>query len=74
MLGRSVLVAGDLATGQLVEPFELRVPASYAYYWVTSDTRAQDSVLSDFKSFIAEITKGDADLGHRSSKKATKQT
>lgn len=58
MLGRSVLVAGDLAMGQLSEPFALRVPASYAYYLVTSDTRSEDAVLANFKSFIADITRG----------------
>lgn len=34
-LGRSVLVAGDLAQGRLVAPFEVRIPATFSYWFVT---------------------------------------
>jgi LysR family transcriptional regulator, glycine cleavage system transcriptional activator len=34
VLGRSALVADDLATGRLVQPFELSLPAGFAYYVV----------------------------------------
>jgi hypothetical protein len=30
--GRSALVADDLAAGRLVRPFELSLPAGFAYY------------------------------------------
>jgi LysR family glycine cleavage system transcriptional activator len=34
VLGRSALVADDLAAGRLVRPFELSLPAGFAYYVV----------------------------------------
>ena len=34
MLGRSALVSDDLAAGRLVRPFELSLPAGFAYYVV----------------------------------------
>lgn len=34
-LGRSILVAADLAQGRLVAPFEVRIPASFSYWFVT---------------------------------------
>jgi LysR family glycine cleavage system transcriptional activator len=34
VLGRSALVADDLAAGRLVRPFELSLPAGFAYYGV----------------------------------------
>ena len=52
LLGRSVLVAGDIAAGRLVEPFNTRVPASYAYYFVKPRGKALSSILSDVKEFI----------------------
>jgi LysR family glycine cleavage system transcriptional activator len=36
VLGRSALVADDLAAGRLVRPFELSLPAGFAYYLVGS--------------------------------------
>jgi LysR family glycine cleavage system transcriptional activator len=33
-LGRSALVADDLAAGRLVRPFDLSLPAGFAYYVV----------------------------------------
>jgi len=33
-LGRSVLVAGDLAQGRLVAPFDASIPATYSYWFV----------------------------------------
>ena len=34
-LGRSVLVAGDLASGRLIAPFEISIPATFSYWFVT---------------------------------------
>jgi LysR family glycine cleavage system transcriptional activator len=34
VLGRSALVADELAAGRLVRPFELSLPAGFAYYVV----------------------------------------
>lgn len=34
-LGRSVLVADDLATGRLIAPFKTQLTASYSYWLVT---------------------------------------
>lgn len=33
-LGRSVLVAGDLASGRLIAPFDVSIPATYSYWFV----------------------------------------
>ncbi|MEO1720362.1 MAG: LysR substrate-binding domain-containing protein [Pseudomonadota bacterium] len=38
-LGRSRLVAGDIAAGRLVRPFEISLEASYAYWFVTPTDR-----------------------------------
>jgi len=36
VLGRSALVANDLAAGRLVRPFELSLPAGFAYYGLST--------------------------------------
>ena len=33
-LGRSILVAGDLAQGRLVAPFDVSIAATYSYWFV----------------------------------------
>jgi LysR family transcriptional regulator, glycine cleavage system transcriptional activator len=33
-LGRSVLVAGDLASGRLIAPFDISIPATFSYWFV----------------------------------------
>ena len=40
-LGRSALLAEDLAAGRLVKPFELTLPADFAYYMVCLEMTAQ---------------------------------
>lgn len=44
-LGRSVLVAGDLAQGRLVAPFDIRIPATFSYWFVTpADARPRREI------------------------------
>jgi LysR family glycine cleavage system transcriptional activator len=51
-LGRSVLVADDLATGRLVRPFATTLPLRYAYYVVHPKKLAQDSKVPVFRRWL----------------------
>ena len=51
-LGRSVLVADDLAQGRLVAPFELRIPASFAYWFVTPAKARASRKVDLFRSWL----------------------
>ncbi|MEM8628104.1 MAG: transcriptional regulator GcvA [Pseudomonadota bacterium] len=44
-LGRSILVADDLRVGRLIAPFDLSLPASFAYWFVSPTGAAQPADL-----------------------------
>jgi len=51
-LGRSALVADDLAAGRLVRPFELSLPASFAYYVVYPPHALQRPNVKAFRDWL----------------------
>ena len=56
-LGRSVLVADDIAAGHLVQPFDLSLPAPHAYYIVYAEERADEPKIAAFRDWIIEEAK-----------------
>jgi LysR family transcriptional regulator, glycine cleavage system transcriptional activator len=55
-LGRSALIAADLAAGRLVRPFELSLPAGFAYYVVYPPRALQRPNVKAFRDWLmAEI-------------------
>ncbi|NQW11283.1 MAG: transcriptional regulator GcvA [Alphaproteobacteria bacterium] len=59
-LGRSVLVADDLAAGRLISPFELQLPAQSAYYFVCPDGAQDRPKIKAFRDWILEEVARDA--------------
>ena len=58
-LGERALVAGDLAVGRLVRPFELSVPATFAYYVVAPEAAADRPKVAAFRDWaLAEAARG----------------
>lgn len=53
-LGRSALVLDALRNGTLVKPFELVLPAVFAYYVVTTRSRAADRTVADFRRWLID--------------------
>ena len=53
-LGRSVLVADDLAAGRLVKPFDVSLPAEYAYYVVHPEAAAGRPKVCAFRDWLLE--------------------
>lgn len=52
VLGRSALVADDLAAGRLVRPFELGLPAGFAYYVVYPARALKRSNVRAFRDWL----------------------
>lgn len=56
MLGRTALVGDDLAAGRLVAPFDLVLPAAYAYYVVYPPATADEPCVRAFRDWLlAEV-------------------
>jgi len=51
-LGRTPLVADDLARGRLVKPFEISLPADYAYYVVCPVEAAERPKIVAFREWL----------------------
>ncbi len=51
-LGRTPLVAEDLATGRLVKPFEISLPADLAYYVVCPKVTADHAPIRKFREWL----------------------
>ncbi len=55
-LGRSVMVEDEIKAGRLVRPFDLALPASYAYYMVCPKSNLNRSKIKAFRSWLqAEV-------------------
>jgi len=52
VLGRSALVADDLAAGRLVRPFKLSLPAAFAYYVVYPPRALQRASVKAFRDWL----------------------
>ncbi len=51
-LGRSALVAQEIAAGNLVRPYEQQVPAEYSYYLLTRDSSSEQPKISAFQQWL----------------------
>jgi len=51
-LGRSPLVAADIAAGRLVKPFDLVLPANFAYYIVCPEATAERPKIVAFRDWL----------------------
>jgi LysR family glycine cleavage system transcriptional activator len=54
VLGRSALVADDLAAGRLVRPFELSLPADFAYYVVYPPRALKRPNVKAFRDWLMD--------------------
>ena len=54
MLARSSLAGGRLASGELIAPFALRVPAFYAYYLVCPESHVEKPSVQQFRAWLIE--------------------
>lgn len=53
-LGRSRLVGADLRSGRLIAPFEQRIPATYGYWFVTSEHRSDDVRIGQVRTWLLD--------------------
>lgn len=51
-LGRSILVADDLAAGRLIAPFKVRIPASYDYWFVHPAKKVPTPALKKVERWV----------------------
>jgi LysR family transcriptional regulator, glycine cleavage system transcriptional activator len=61
-LGRTALVAGDLATGRLVKPFDIEMAAESAYYVVTPSRRTLPTKVIAFRDWLLQEAGASATL------------
>lgn len=54
-LGRSLLVADELANGRLITPFDTRLKASHAYWFVRPETETPSNAVVAVQSWVAEM-------------------
>jgi LysR family transcriptional regulator, glycine cleavage system transcriptional activator len=59
-LARSVLSASDLAAGRLVKPFEVSMPASWAYYLVYPPATRDSPKIAAFRNWLLVEAKATA--------------
>jgi LysR family glycine cleavage system transcriptional activator len=60
-LGRGALAAADLAAGRLVKPFDLSLPATFAYYLVIPEATADRPKIAAFRDWLlAEVARDEA--------------
>ena len=62
-LARSVLAADEIASGRLVRPFDVDVPAEYAYYLAYPEKSADQSNVVAFREWILEEARAGGDRG-----------
>ncbi len=56
-LGRSILVAGELASGRLIMPFDAALKASYAYWFVKPARGTSSDALRSVQTWVTEAFK-----------------
>lgn len=62
-LGRSVLVAADLAAGRLIRPFDLALPIDLVYYLVCPETTADHPKIKAFRSWLLTEAGAEGEAG-----------
>ncbi len=63
-LGRSALATTDLAAGRLVKPFDISLPANFAYYVVSPEAAAGRPKIAAFRDWVlgtAQAEQGDGE-------------
>ena len=67
-LGASVMVAGALESGRLVQPFETRLPVRLSFHLITTRQKARSSKIGAFRQWILDESAylRDEEIGHRS--------
>lgn len=60
-LGRSALAADDLAAGRLIRPFDLSLPAEFAYFVVYPERYAARPGLAQFRDWLLEEAATESD-------------
>ena len=51
-LGRSMLVAEEIANGKLIAPFDFRIPSKFSYYMVCPKELAEQASISAFRDWL----------------------
>jgi LysR family transcriptional regulator, glycine cleavage system transcriptional activator len=51
-VGRTTYVEGDLASGRLVVPFDIRLPADAGFYLVSPEASADTPKLKAFRDWL----------------------
>jgi LysR family glycine cleavage system transcriptional activator len=74
-LAESTLVAGDLASGRLVRPFEMSIkgPAEFGYYALTSPTETRPLVTAFRDWLVAEAGQMKAEMARASAAQTAKR-
>ena len=67
-LGASVMVAGALESGRLVQPFETRLPVRLSFHLITTRQKTRSSKIGAFRQWILDESAylRDEEIGHRS--------
>lgn len=58
VLSYGVLASSDVASGRLVAPFDISIPASFSYYMVSEPAQGERTVLSAFRNWLLEEASG----------------
>lgn len=66
-LGRSALAASDLAQGRLVKPFEVTLPATFAYYVVFPPAAGEQPKVTAFVDWLLATAAAERDVENTSS-------
>ena len=62
-LARSVLADDEIASGRLVRPFDVDVPAEFAYYLAYPEESADQPVVAAFREWILKETRAGGSRG-----------
>ncbi len=69
-LGRSALAATDLAAGRLVKPFDISLPANFAYYVVSPEATAGRPKIAGFRDWALDTARAEQGDGERAEETA----
>ncbi len=61
-LARSALAAADLAAGRLVRPFDVSLPAEFAYYIVCPPAHTEQPAIAAFRQWLLDTVGGETSL------------
>jgi len=63
VLGRTVLAQGDLDSGRLVAPFDLKLKADYSFYLIVHKDRADCAAVRSFTDWMFNECEGNQNMG-----------